>query len=424
LVGSGGGGYKQIIPAGNITSISPASVIAGGPPFTLMINGSGFSYAQYIVFNGGPPSQITGPVTDTQIMMAIDAGMIVNPGSISIYLGSAAPATKPSNTVTLTVNAHTTTACALFGLYHFLFTGFDDRGPVSIVGAFGVDASGNVLGEEDFFDPRGSVDSGQIVGGQCTDSAIPHQGTLALTISGVSSTDTFTYTFVLEQGGGAPHGRLVESGDTTFTTGSIAGSGVFVEVPPGAALSGDYAFGLLGSDMTGARMSEVGRFTDSNGNVSAGVADINYAGTLTTAAPVTGPILVVQDVYLRDVATLTIGGQYHAFDIYVNSSGGGFAIDGTGGNAHAILAGTILSQANAGTYNNGNLNAPLVFSTWGVVPVPTASDTTVGLASGFDSGAGTFNLQFDNVAGGVSSLNQTETGATYSVESNGRATVS
>ena len=45
------------------------------------------------------------------------------------------------------------------------------------------------------------------------------------------------------------------------------------------------------------------------------------------------------------------------------------------------------------------------------------------MASGFNSGAGTFNLQFDQVSGGVANLNQ-NAAAAYSVASNGRATVS
>jgi hypothetical protein len=55
---------------------------------------------------------------------------------------------------------------------------------------------------------------------------------------------------------------------------------------------------------------------------------------------------------------------------------------------------------------------------------PASSDTSVGIASGFNSGPGTFNLQLDSVAGGVVSLNRTINGATYAIASNGRATIS
>jgi len=91
------------------------------------------------------------------------------------------------------------------------------------------------------------------------------------------------------------------------------------------------------------------------------------------------------------------------------------------------LAGSVVSQANTNGYGNSSLNAPFVLSMMGAPPpvcCTTATDTTVGLASGFNSGAGTFNLQLDNVSGGVANLNQAVSGATYSVASNGRASVS
>ncbi len=417
--GGGGDGYNNILSSGTLTSISPSSVTAGGPPFTLTINGTAIQPDVSLVWNGGP-SIIPATISSTQVTVVIDASLIANPGSISIVLNLTAPATSPSNALTLTVSPRTSTACALFGVSHFLFTGFDSRGPATVVGAFGVDASGNVSGEEDFLDPAGT-EGGPILGGQCTNSATPNQGTLTITLPRGGANETFTYTFVLQQGGGgALRGQLVESGDVT----GVSGTGLFVGVPPDQSLSGDYAFGLVGMDETGGRMSEVGRFTDSNGIVSGGVADVNDAGTVTASAAVTGSILV-PDIYSRVVATLTIGGQYHAFDIFVNSSEGGYVIDRTGGNGIGALAGFISSQANAGAYNNGDLDAPFIYSIWGATPGPPASsDTTIGLASGFNSGAGTFNLQFDNVAAGVSNLNQVVSGATYSIASNGRTTVS
>ena len=46
------------------------------------------------------------------------------------------------------------------------------------------------------------------------------------------------------------------------------------------------------------------------------------------------------------------------------------------------------------------------------------------IASGFNSGAGTFNFLQDNVSGGTAHLNKSITGATYNVAADGRATVS
>lgn len=234
-------------------------------------------------------------------------------------------------------------------------------------------------------------------------------------------------------------GRLVEPGDMNTSFGTISGAGVFVATAPDAVLNGDYAFGLVGTDAHssgfGSQIGAVGRFTYGNGNLSAGVADISDGGTVTANAPVSGTTMgrngLPPDAFSRINVDLTIGGQQVSIAVYVNSSGGGFAIGGISSQtAMAGVAGFISPQANAGAYNNASLNAPLVFSTWGV-PAPlytgaaftASSDTTLGLASGFNSGAGTFNLQFDQVAAGVAHLNQSATAA-YSVSSNGRATVS
>jgi len=52
------------------------------------------------------------------------------------------------------------------------------------------------------------------------------------------------------------------------------------------------------------------------------------------------------------------------------------------------------------------------------------SDTSVGLGSGINSVANTFNLQYDEVAAGVPNLNQNIVGATYDVAGTGRTSVS
>jgi hypothetical protein len=427
--------------------------MAGGPPFTLTLNGSNFNLGFVtLVWNGTTNIQVVQGGSDTQVSFAISASLIANPGSISIQLIDSVPGDRPSNTVTFTIVPRGTTACALFGLYNFLFTGFDtstpnivgfskNNGGVMFAGAFGVESNGDLSGELDFTNyPFVSGSAGALpIAGTCTNSATPNQGTLTFQFVG-SFGGTFNYTFVLQQGGsGPPRGRLVEPGDMNTSFGTISGTGVFVANASDGVLNGDYAFGLVGIDPQGTGLGSqiglAGRFTYSNGNLSAGVADVNDGGTVTANAPITGAMVgSPPDLYSRTGVDLSIGGQQFGLAIYLNSSGGGFAIGESFplqiGNTKG-LAGFISPQTNAGAYTNGSLNAPLVFSTWGA-PAPlytgasytTSSDTTLGLASGFNSGAGTFNLQFDKVSAGVANLNQTVSGATYSVASSGRTTVS
>lgn len=432
--------------------------MAGGPPFTLTLNGSNFNQGVVtLVWNGITNIQVVQSGSDTQVSFAISAGLIANPGSISIQLIDSVPGDRPSNTVTFTIVPRGTTACALFGLYDFLFTGFEtihlgipqfnnNNGGAMFAGAFGVDANGNLSGEQDWteypfrsgaFDPVG----GSPIAGTCTNSATPNQGTLTLTfIDTFGNNVTLTFTFLLQQGGSGPtRGRLIKFADMNSTLGTLAGTGVLVATASDAVLNGDYAFGLVGIDPgdsgSGSQIGVAGAFSYSNGNLGAGAADINDGGTVTANASVSGAMFpnAPPDLYSRVARDLTIGGQMVHLAIYVNSSGGGFAIGeipSQNANTSAV-AGFISPQTNPGAFTNGSLNAPLVFSTWGA-PAPlytgasytTSSDTTLGLASGFNSGAGTFNLQFDNVSAGVANLNQAVSGATYSVASSGRATVS
>lgn len=430
-----------------LTSLSPSSVMAGGPPFTLTVNGSNFQSApQTLVWNGGQRLNSTN-VTASEATFAIDAGMIANPGNMSIQFIDGINNNQLSNALTLTVNPRGQTACALFGTYTYLFAGFEtvsqefgvNEGGAAVLGAFGVDADGTVSGEQSFYFYPFEL-NGTVYTGTCTNSTVPNQGTLVLNFSGPGGTSagTSSYTFVLEQGGAEPsQGRLFEPSQSTAFLGTTSGSGVFRQIAPNSALNGSYVFGLMGTDENaneggGSQISAVGSFTVNNGNVTAGVADINDGGAVTANAPLSGSVSSnPSDAFSPVSISLSMGGgQYLGFTAYVDSSGSGLALGGTNAQ-HNVLAGFISPQANPGTYNNGSLSAPIILSTEGTPPplysggaFKSASDTTIGLASGFDSNAGTFNLLFDNVSGGVANLNQTATGATYNVASNGRTTVS
>ena len=419
--GHHGGGGGQNMPGATLTSLSPSSVPSGSPPFTLTINGSGFVAGGSLTWNGVTSLGQYTFVSSTQVTIQIGAGLIANPGGGAIVATIPTPMTNPSNALTLNITSFTSSSCVLFGLYDFFFTGFDSSGPVTIGGSFGVDVNGNVSGEEDFKDLAGTRAAQPITGGSCTNSSTTNDGTLNIT----TAAGTSTYSFAT-QGHPAPgvRGQMTESGDSN----GVSGSGRFVFAPPGGFLSGSYVLALVGSDATGGRMGVLGSVIDSNGNCASclgtlgpGIGDINDNGNLAPSVPITGNVSV-PDPYSRSTVTLNLGAQTLNLAVYVISSQIGFAVDVDSGNASPLLAGFVGFQNSPGTYTNGFLNAPVVFSTWGAIPgTPASSDTSLGIASGFNSGAGTFNLQLDSVAGGVASLNQTVTGATYGIASSGRA---
>jgi hypothetical protein len=413
-----------------ITSVSPSSVMAGGPSFALTLSGSNLAPGNdsILVWNGSQQISAVGkgqyPGNPTQATYMIDASLIASPGSVSLAVIDANNGKQLSNSLTFTMTPLGPTTCALFGTYEFLFTGFGSSYQGISAGVLGVDAGGNISGAEDAFSgPSGTF------AGTCTNSTTPNQGTLTFTPTSNSGSTTSS-TFVLQQGGnGLSRGRLVD------VEGTNSRSGVFVTTSPDAFLKdGDYIFGAVGEDPygdggVGTQLALAGRFTLSNGSVS-GVADMNDGGVLTSNVAVSGTSSMQTGDTSNEILSLTIGGQTASFGVYLNSSGGGFLL---GSNFMTVqhLVGFISPQANAGSYNNSSLNAPFVFSTWGASPPlcclsinPSKTDTTLGLASGFNSATGTFNLLFDNVSAGVANLNQSITGATYNVASNGRATVS
>lgn len=418
--GGGGGGGGKLPPGPTLTSVSPSSVTAGGPPFTLTVSGSGFVAGGSLTWNGNFLGQYTF-VSSTQVTIQVGSSMIANPGSASI-VASIGTMNQPSNSLTLTINPFTSSACVLFGLYDFFFTGFDSSGPVTIAGAFGVDASGKVTGEQDFKDLAGTRAAEPITGGSCTNSSTTNEGTLTL----VTAAETSTYTFAT-QSKPAPgvKGQIAESNDTN----GISGSGRFAFVPGPSYFTGSYVLALVGADSSGGRMGMLGAFIDNDnafntpGTISNAVGDINDGGAVTTTISITGNV-GVPDLYSRSLVNLTVGSQKMDLALYVITSSAGFGVDADSGGSSPLLAGFVGVQANPGLYSNANLSAPVIFSTWGASSAPATSATSIGIASGFNSGAGTFNLQLDSVSNGVASLNQTITGATYDIASNGRATIS
>jgi hypothetical protein len=419
--GGSGGGNGMGKPGATLTSLSPASIPAGSPPFTLTVNGTGFVAGGSLTWNGNSLGAYT-LVSSTQVTVQIAPVLITNSGNASIIASIPTPGTNASNALTFTIDPFTSSACVLFGSYDFFFTGFDSSGAVTIAGDFGVDANGRVSGEQDFKDAVATRVAEVITGGSCTNSATTNEGMLTL----ITSAGTSTYAFATQA---LPMpGRL---GMLAASGSALSGSGRFLFTPPAGFFSGDYVLALVGNDSSGGRMGILGRFTDNDNNsfgtpgtLTDGMGDINDNGTLTSSVPLTGTI-GVPDVYSRSAVTLNVGAEVFHLALYVKASQLGVAVDVDTDASSPRLAGLVGSQGGAGLYNNGLLSAPVVFSTWGTLSGPASSSVTaVGIASQFDSGAGTFDLEFDTVAGGVASLNSSVAGAAYNVASNGRATMS
>ncbi len=77
-----------------ISSLSPASATAGGPPFTLTVNGGGYDSSSVVRWNGS--NRPTTYVNPTQLQAAITAGDIASAGTAQVSVFSPAGGTSPS----------------------------------------------------------------------------------------------------------------------------------------------------------------------------------------------------------------------------------------------------------------------------------------------------------------------------------------
>ena len=128
---AGGTGTATLVitinnPVPTITSISPTSAAAGGPQFTLTVNGTNFVSASVVYWNGTALATTFG--SSTQVTATVPAALIANPGTASITIVNPAPGGGTSNAVTFTINnpVPTTTVinptCATAGGPQFTLT--------------------------------------------------------------------------------------------------------------------------------------------------------------------------------------------------------------------------------------------------------------------------------------------------------------
>ena len=105
----------------NVTALSPDSATAGGPAFTLTVNGTGFLNGATARWNGSPLT--TTFVSTAQLQAAVPATLITTAGAASLTVVNPGNS-QPSNTATFTINAFavnnpmiqaTTQACSVRG---------------------------------------------------------------------------------------------------------------------------------------------------------------------------------------------------------------------------------------------------------------------------------------------------------------------
>jgi hypothetical protein len=78
--------YNTVAPPLALTSLSPSAAVAGGPAFTLTLNGTGFSPTVFVSVNGTFPA--VKFINSTELSVAVTPAAIAKPGGFQVWVDS------------------------------------------------------------------------------------------------------------------------------------------------------------------------------------------------------------------------------------------------------------------------------------------------------------------------------------------------
>ena len=84
-----------------ISSLTPNSAMAGGPAFTMIVNGTGFVSGATVRWNGSPLG--TSYLSGTQLSASVAASLVASPGTANVTVAD--PGGSPSSALTFTINS-------------------------------------------------------------------------------------------------------------------------------------------------------------------------------------------------------------------------------------------------------------------------------------------------------------------------------
>ncbi|MBS0394399.1 MAG: hypothetical protein JSR54_07205 [Proteobacteria bacterium] len=419
------------------TKASAVTITINGTPQilqpTLFPAHQNIAYGTYISVAGG-----TAPYTWSVSAGTLPAGLALSGTNAATTAITGTPSTLGSSTFTLlvtdsagltaqiqlTITVVEQTACLLTGQYAYLLTGFYQGKPVTRAGSVNVSTTGSVTGVHDYKDATNVRPNTVLTGGACLISA-SNYGKLQIS-SNASGNESFDYVIRATLQGG----HLQQNDGTT-----VLEAGEFYQQDTTAfnlaALAGDWVFGAVGADGSGARLAVAGRITlDGSGNVQAGsVGDTTGAAPVTNAA-VAGT-LTAPDANGRGTAALTVGAQALPIAFYVVDQNTLLIVTSDTSATTPRVAGRMTRQTGAGTLDSTVFaTGSSVLSLWGSSLVSGVASATMsvgrlyGAAATAGSASGTLSLDLDVADRGAQSVNSTYSGAPYTLAANGRGTLS
>ncbi|MBZ5570871.1 MAG: Ig domain-containing protein [Acidobacteriia bacterium] len=390
--GTVGTPYSSTLHAANGTAPYSWSIIAGALPAGLSLT------ANSGVISGTPTTaeapQFTVQVTD-----------------------SSSPQQTATGDLSILINSNVSDNARLNGDYAFLVSGFDDTTPFVAAGSFVADGNGNITnGTIDTNEPGNLQANLSFTGSYSVDPG--GLGTMGLSMSGGG---TRSFAFALTANNNA---KIIEFDD--LAGDGTRDSGVLLKQDSNAfsasAITGNYAFGLLGADAAGARYGLAGALhADGAGTFSNGVLDSDDAGVTANVAFSGTYSVPFNPPSSRGTMTISIAGQGKTnYSFYIVSATQLLVmeIDQVNAAASPLVSGNMLQQ----TGSHDTLNGTSVFETNALdTSSGTVSDGQVGLFT--TAGAGNLTVNWDENSGGTPTTHTSLPGATYTVDAAGRATL-
>ena len=325
-----GGSHKGATPVGNFSTASLSGTYAfvfsgtdANGPFavagTLVADGGGNISGGALDVNERPTPATNANLTGTYTVAADGRGTATLNSAAGNFTISFAVVSTSRALVTRfeksangsgtmdKMNSSAFSTAALAGTLVFNLHGVDSaKNPLATVGSITVDASGNVTsGVQDVSD-NGSILTAQPITAGSIQVASNGRGTAAIT----TSSGPLNFAFYVVD---ANHIKLVETDNLPALSGEA-----FRQNSPisNASFTGPFAFTTSGNDVVhGPSALGAVLTSDGAGNITAGSADFNRGGSVTTKIAVTGTYAL--DASGRGTATLTSAsaGTFH-FVIY------------------------------------------------------------------------------------------------------------
>ncbi len=277
------------VAAPTLSSVSPTSAPAGGPAFTLTVNGSGFLPGSTVQWNGSAVT--TTYFNGTQVTASIGAALIANPGSASVTLVN--PNGSVSNPVTFTIGASAGAPVGTAGGFSIITASPLPAGTVGVPYSQALSVTGGVTPYKPLAITTGSLPPGV--------SLTSLGGVLTGLLNGVLTTPgVFTFTVQATDNANATTSKsfslTIHGGPPSITAIVNAASYQGASVAPGEIVV------VIGSNLGPAKLA--GLQQDSRGFVSTSVA-----GTQVLFDGVAAPLGYTEAGFVSAVVPYEVAGK-------------------------------------------------------------------------------------------------------------------